>query len=97
MEKVYKGQTALQVRLNTGISLHNALECRIKYKKPNGTQGYWIAERDTSTTYSIFYNVESENTLDIAGTWTLWSYIIFNDGKEAPGAPVSMTVFEEGK
>lgn len=96
MNKIYKNQSALQIKLTTNVDLSTVASAVIKYKKPDGvTTGEWDAQLEEGTT-NITYNVLDSTVLDVAGTWTVWSYLTFDDGREAPGEPVSLYIFEEG-
>lgn len=96
MGKVYKNQTELTIRLDTGVDLTTAASQLIKYKKPDGTASYWTATV-YDTTNGIIQKVLSLTTdLGQAGAWTLWAYVTFTDGYSAPGEPVILDVFEEG-
>lgn len=94
MGKIYKNQTALRITLETYITLVSATTTLIKYKKPSGATGNWIATVAGST---IYYDIGSSADLDEDGTWTMWSHITFTGGTVVPGEPATVKVYIEGK
>lgn len=98
-QKIYVGQTALTLDLQTNLNLtvEGAVSAKQKYIKPDGTSGEWpcTIEPD-SLTGIIRYTVVSASDLDQAGLWKRWAYVTFAAGKVAPGEPVNFTVTEEG-
>lgn len=96
-ERIFKGQTALTLRLDTEIDLTTATDAWMKYKKPNGTIGQWDAIIDSPTiSGKISYIIQSSNDLDQVGEWTRWAYIEIGGTKYAPGDSVTFEVYEEG-
>ena len=95
MGKIYVGQTALKIDLDTGIDLTNGVDVvYIKYQKPgNETIAEWIGavENNTHITYVL-----SAGEIDVKGDWTFWAYVEFTDGSEAPGEPSIVPVHMEG-
>ena len=96
MNKVYKGQTELKLRVDVGVDIQGATSTLIKYKKPDGSTGSFAASIEDAFEGIIFYDVLSSNDLDVVGKWTFWAYIVFLNGNEAPGCPYTLEVFEEG-
>jgi hypothetical protein len=98
-QKVYVGQTALTIRLNTFIPLENILSVQIKYIKPRQptvikTWNASIYDKDEGI---IEYKIKSKTDLDQPGLWTCWAHITFTDGTFAPGQPAQFQVFPEGE
>lgn len=93
--KIYINQSSLKLTLQTGVTLTGASSLRIGYKKPDlvETIGYWDAT--ISGTQDLFYEFTSME-LDIAGLWAFWAYVIFADGRNAPGEAVFVRVYEQG-
>lgn len=96
MGKIYKNQTELTIRLDTGVDLSAAATSKIKYKKPSGATGEWTATVYDVTNGIIQKILSLTTDLDQAGAWTFWAYITFTDGYSAPGEPSILDVFEEG-
>jgi len=92
---IYKNQTALKIRLDTKISLATATTLQIKYKKPSGATGTWTAAIDPVYPTRIYYDLAT-TSIDENGIWTLWSYVIFNDGRVAPGRACQKDIKVEG-
>lgn len=97
VETAYKNQAKLRIRLACGIPITGALETEIRYRKPNGATGKWEASVSDAERGIIEYNVTGSSILDVAGPWTLWSYVVFSDNRGAPGAPYRLLVKEEGE
>lgn len=96
MGKIYLNQSSLRIILTTGVNISGASVRQIKYKKPSGTTGNWTATELDSGAGSIYYDLTGTE-LDELGTWTLWAYVMFSDGRSAPGEPVSVIVHTEGE
>jgi hypothetical protein len=86
---LYKTQSYLTLRVNTGIDLSGADVRRILYKKPSGTRGYWPATADGQV---LVYAVQAGD-IDQSGIWSFQSYIEVS-GRKGFG-DVSSHVFEE--
>lgn len=97
MSKIYVGQTALIIRVNTGINLATASILQIKYKKEDGSTGTWTATVYNSSRGVIQYQIASANDLDQSGDWDAWSYVTFADGNVAPGEVFHFHVYNEGE
>ena len=95
MPKIYKNQSFLSIKLITGVNISGASLMKIKYRKPSGTSGDWPATM-VSSSGVIKYDIASAYVLDEIGTWTVWAYITFSNGKSAPGEPTKFQVYEEG-
>jgi len=98
-ERIYEGQTALQVRLTVNEDLSNIVNrILIKYRKPNGFEGWWTASIVNATTGVIAFDVPvTSQGLDDSGFWTVWAFIYYKDGSVAPGDPFQFAVYPEGK
>jgi len=96
MGKIFVGQTALNIRLKTGISLATSKAWAIKYRKPTGATGSWVAVVYDSPTGVIQYTIGSASDLDVVGTWAMWSHVTFNDNTVAAGEAVAIPVYAEG-
>ena len=95
MSKIYKNQSNCRITLTAGVSIFGAITTSIKYRKPNGTEGSFDATVSDETTGVIYYDF-TDDELDASGVWTFWSYVVFADGRDAPGEPVRIKVWEEG-
>lgn len=96
-QQIYKNQTALVLRFDTGIDLSTASAAVIKYIKPDGTAGQFSAVLDSPTTDgTISYTVASSTDLDQSGYWKMWAYVTFGGTTYAPGSVEKVLVREEG-
>ena len=71
---VYVGDAGTELVMNLGTDISDATVTKIKYKKPNGDIGEWVATI-ASNLQSISYSTES-NDLDVSGEWSLQSYVV---------------------
>ena len=95
MAKIFKDQTALTLTLSVEGFVYSGLEtCLIKYINPNKDTGQLTASINEDN--QLFYDFDL-GELDVAGTWTFWSHITFDDTTFVAGEPVSINVYEEGK
>ena len=96
-DKIYVGQTALTLQLDTGIDLSTASSALMKFIRPDKTVGQWVAVIDAPATDGIIsYDIASATDLDQSGIWKRWAYITFTGGAVAPGDCVPFEVFDEG-
>ena len=96
MNKIYETQTELKLRALTEVDVTDALDTRIKYKKPDGTESYFPAEVEDALKGILFYDVLGPTDIVGIGRWTLWAHVTFANGRYAAGEPFTMEVFEEG-
>ena len=97
MGKIYAGQTAVEFEITVGQDITGATSVLIKYKKPSGATGEFIATIVTPATGVIKYEVTSTAELDEDGTWLIWAYITFASGKVAAGEPFELEIYNEGQ
>jgi hypothetical protein len=86
MSNVFKGQTLLTVKLETGLDISLASVRQILFKKPDGTKGAWIASADGLTKLS--YDV-STNDIDQVGIWKMQAFVTIS-GKDGFGDTVEI-------
>lgn len=96
MGKIFKGQSALRITINTYANLEAITEAVIKYKKPDGKTGEFPAGVSNATKGIIFHEC-IENEIDLSGWWALWAYITFVDGRTASGEVSKVYVYEAGR
>jgi len=93
-QKIYVGQTALIMKLDTKIDLSTAATALMRYRKPSGASGSWVCATDANNLIS--YTIVNASDLDEPGTWTRWADITFVGGTWAPGDPVTFVVHSVG-
>lgn len=96
MGKIYKNQTKLILKLNANQDITGATSTPIKYRKPSGVFGELAATIDDALLGIIKFSDFVESTLDEAGDWKFWSYVVFADGKKAAGEPINVTIYNVG-
>lgn len=94
-QKIYEGQTALQIQANTCIDLTSGQTFAIKYRDPDGVTGSWPASVVGGATEGVI-GTDTPPTL-AAGLWTAWAHVTFADASVAPGDIFTFTVFTEGE
>ena len=96
MGRIYQGQSSLSLRVMTGCVLHGAQDCLIKFRKPDGTEGSFTAELLDEMEGLLSYDVQ-DGDLDQPGWWRFWAWVIFTDGRSAPGKSVRIYIHREGR
>ncbi len=95
MTNVFVGQSALRVSARTGTALADIAECEIRFEKPDGTRGLWPAFVSDEARGVISHDLLG-NELDVAGWWTFWVFVRFDDERTAFGEAARVFVREEG-
>lgn len=95
MSKIYLDQTALRLTLTAEVDITGAITTQIKYRKSDGTTGVWDATVETASDGTIYHDF-TEGDLDVLGTWTAWTYVVFSDGRYADGEPIKFRVYNPG-
>lgn len=93
--KIYVNQSSLRMTLDTGVVLTGATTLQIKHIKTDLSTGFWVASIDPSDANKLFYDFINTE-LDQSGNWIFWAFVIFSDGRNAPGEPVKVKVHEQG-
>lgn len=70
---IFVGAIKKKIILNVGVDINGAILMQIKYRKPDGTVGFWTANKESST--SISYITATTRDLDRGGTWKFQAYI----------------------
>lgn len=96
MGKVYVNQSSLRLELTAYEDVTDAVSTVLKYKKPSGTIDSWSATVSDATTGVMHYDF-LDTELDEAGDWIVWIYVVFSDGRNAPGEPYTWRIYEEGE
>jgi hypothetical protein len=96
VSRVYAGQSALRITVKTFTDLDGILSAAIKYRKPDGSAGEFVAGMKDSGKGIIFHEC-IEGELDMAGWWVFWAFITFGDGRTAAGEAAKVYVWEEGR
>lgn len=96
MGKIYKNQDYLRITVHIEHDLSDAASITIKYKDPNGDEGNWVATIEDEEEGIVYKDFALGSSLGISGEWTFWAYVIFNDGRLAPGDPFTQMIYDEG-
>lgn len=93
---LYSGQAAVKFTLNGLGNLSDASSVAIKYKRPDGLEGEWNAIIEDEALGVISYELLSTQPL-IEGTYKMWAYVVFSDGRPSIGDVVTQRVYKEGE
>jgi len=96
MGKIFRGQSALRITVRTFIDLEGITSAVIKYRKPNGSTGEFVAAVGDPANGVIFHEC-IEGELDASGWWVFWAFVMFADGRTAAGEAAKVYVWEEGR
>ena len=70
--RIYKGDIGTKIQLDAGEALAGASEVQLKYKKPDGVEGYFPGTVDGNHAYYVTTDVSD---LNVAGKWELQLYV----------------------
>ena len=97
MKRIYKSKTKLRILIDTKCDLSGYIDVSIVALKPDGTTIAFPAVVKDVEKGIIFYDVQTEDEIDVAGWWTFWPEVIFDDDRTACGRAVKVFVYEEGR
>lgn len=92
--KIYVGDIGTKIKLNAGESITIQTTLEIRYKKPDGTTGTWIASVEDSN-YAIYVTLSGD--LDQAGTWEFQIYVVLPASWTGLGDTYTHEIFEAFK
>lgn len=95
-DKYYVGQEWLKIELTTGQNLTGVSSPLIKYRKPSGAYGSFVATVSDAVNGVLSYEFISGD-IDERGTWTFWAHVTFAGGLTAPGEPIEVEIYYEGE
>jgi len=95
MDQIYNKQDFLIIESSFGQSPGAISKAYIKYKKPSGSMGQFLATVDEEN--NMFYYLLKRGEYLEAGTWTFWNYAVMSDNRVLPGTPWTYVITEEGK
>ena len=97
MKRIYKSKTKLRILIDTKCDLSGFQTVSIMAKKPDDTTMNFPAVVKDVEKGIIFYDVQTVDEIDVAGWWTFWPEVIFDDDRTACGRAVKVFVYEEGR
>jgi hypothetical protein len=95
MARIFKGQSALRITLRTFTDLEGIISAVIKYRKPDGSLGEFVAGVGDVVKGLIFHEC-IEGELNACGWWAFWAFITFADGRTAAGETAKVYIWNEG-
>lgn len=97
MKRIYKNKSKLRLMIDTKCDLSGYETVSIMAKKPDDTEVSFPAVVKDVENGIIFYDVQTEDDLDLAGWWTFWPSVTFDDDRTACGRAVKVFVYDEGR
>ena len=97
MKRIYKSKTKLRILIDTKCDLSGFQTVSIMAKKPDDTTVNFPAVVKDVEKGIIYYDVQTEEEIDVAGWWTFWPEVIFDDDRTACGRAVKVFVYESGR
>lgn len=96
MGAIFKNQTKLDITLNILSDISDVVTALIKFTKPNGVRGEFVATIDTGE-QTISYTITSEDDIDINGIWVFWAHLTYTNGDVIAGEASDQMVNLEGQ
>lgn len=96
MKRIYKNKTKLRILIDTKCDLSGYQRVTISAIKPDDTTVSFPAVVKDIEKGIIFYDVQSENDIDLSGWWIFWPEVIFDDDRTLAGRAVKVFVHEIG-
>lgn len=95
--RIHVEDVGTEIILDCGTDVSGLTLAKIKYRKPDGTEGEWMAEaKDGEVNQITYVTKQDEETeeydLDVSGVWYLQAYIE-TETWTGHGERVSMRVF----
>ena len=97
MKRIYKSKSKLRILIDTKCDLSGFQTVSIMAKKPDDTTVSFPAVVKDVEKGIIFYDVQTVEEIDVAGWWTFWPEVIFDDDRTACGRAVKVFVYESGR
>ena len=94
MKRIYKGKSKLRILIDTKCDLSGYQTVTITATKPDDTTVAFPAVVKEVENGIIFYDVKSENDIDLSGWWSFWPEVVFDDDRTARGRDVRVFVYE---
>jgi len=83
----------VKITLDGGAVPLTGYTLSIKYMRPDGTYGHWVATIDPSDNTRAYYTTATTD-LDMPGTWLLQLYVVSGGTVRANGMFVDLVVLE---
>jgi hypothetical protein len=93
--KIFKFQSALRITLKTFADLEGILSAVIRFRKPNGKTGEFLAAVGGADNSLIFHEC-IEGEIDVSGWWAFWAFVTYADGRTAAGETAKVYIWREG-
>jgi hypothetical protein len=95
MNRIYIGQTDLNITIRVNKPITGATTTRINYIAPNQQRGHWNASiSDGANGVLSFAAVNDE--FNQVGNWTIWPEIVFSNGLRNMGTTNQVSVVNAG-
>ena len=94
-DKIYVGDIGTEITCDSkGVVLTGATTLKIKYTKPSGTSGEWVATIDPQDDNIAVYKTTLVSDLDVTGMWEFQIYTELPSGWKGHGEKAKYRVYE---
>jgi len=77
-EKIYEGQTGIQIILDCETDVSEATQYKIYYTKPDRSSGSAIATVLINSINLIYFVITDATFLDQTGVWKFWAWVYWD-------------------
>ncbi|MDA3851204.1 MAG: hypothetical protein PF447_08000 [Spirochaetaceae bacterium] len=93
MGRIYKGQSALRIRISTESDLSQTAGQMICYLSPGGIEGQFPAVIEEELKGILFYDLQ-QGDLEESGWWIFWVEVNYQDGRKGIGEKREVFLWE---
>lgn len=99
MGKIYVGQTALTIDIETCADLSSASSVKIKFVRPDLSTGELtnIISITNLKKGEISWQPVDATVLNQKGVWKFWVFVVFDSGRQLSGEPYFVEIYNEGE
>lgn len=96
MKWIFKRKSKLRILVDTACDLSGYEDVILCAKKPDDSVVSFPAIVKDIEKGLVFYDLQSEDDLDMSGWWTFWVEVVFDDDRTSAGRAVRVYVHEVG-
>jgi len=89
-KKIFVGDTGTKLKFDVSVDAASIVLAKIKYQKPDGTTGEWLASPEAET--YITYTTQGGD-IDKPGPWQFQPYVELASGWKGRGTIVTLSVW----
>ena len=95
-QKIYEGQTGIQIILDCETDVSDATQYRIHYTKPDRSTGSVAATLLINTINEIYFVITNDEFLDLTGVWKFWAWVYWDADTVGTGNIDKLRVYRVG-